>query len=118
VRSSLLLWFLLKPALLGRGSLAAGGLALNLNLLALVGLQFASKVGLLGGLGSSRSAELLDVSLGITGLDGRGLEGTEFTEVELLNRVGCTVLDSGLLQMVIMCSVSFFRIELTGKWKG
>lgn len=84
---------LLKPALLNGGGLTGGGLALNLNFLALVGLQFIGKVGLLGRLGSSGNAELLDVSLGITGLDGGRLEGTEFTEVELLNRVGLT--DSG-----------------------
>lgn len=82
------LLILLEPALLSGSSLTSGGLALNLNFLGLVGLQFIGKVGLLGGLGGSGNAELLDVSFGVTGLDGSGLESTEFTKVEVLNGVG------------------------------
>ena len=93
VGSGSLLLLLLKPALLNGGSLTSDGLALNLDLLALVGLQIIGEVGLLGGLGGSRGSELLDVSVGVTGLDGAGLVGTEFAEVELLNRVGCKRLE-------------------------
>ena len=83
------LLILLEPALLSGSSLTSGGLALNFNLLGLIGLQFIGQVGLLGGLGGSGNAELLDVSFGITGFDGRRLESTEFTEVEVLNGIGC-----------------------------
>lgn len=90
----LLLRFLLEPALLNGSGLTSGGLALNLDLLALVGLQLIGEVGLLGGLGSGGRSELLDVSVGVTGLDGGGLVGTEFAEVELLDRVGCKTLET------------------------
>lgn len=86
--SGLLLRLLLKPALFNGGGLTGGGLTLNLNILALVGLQIVGKVGLLGGLGRSRSGELLDVGLSIAGLDGRGLVRLELAQVELLNGVG------------------------------
>lgn len=79
---------LLEPALLNRGGLTGGSLALNLNFLTLVGLQTAGKVGLLGGLGGLGGSELLDVGLSVTGLDGLGLVGLELAEVQLLNRVG------------------------------
>lgn len=85
--SSLLL-VLLEPVLLDGGGLTGGGLALNLDLLALVGGELTGKVGLLGrsrGLGKS---ELLDVLLGVTGLDGGGLVGLELAEVEVLDGVG------------------------------
>lgn len=80
--------FLLKPALLNRGGLTSGSLALNLDGLALVGLQTAGKIGLLGGLGRLGGDELLDVGLSVTGLDGLGLVGAELLEVQVLNRVG------------------------------
>lgn len=82
------LLFLLEPALLNGGGLASGGLALDLDLLALVGGQFAGKVGLLGGLGSGRGRELLDVLVGITGLEGSGLVGLELAKVKVLDGVG------------------------------
>ena len=83
-----LLLLLLEPALLGRGGLAGGGLALNLNLLGLVGRQLTGEVGLLGGSGSLGEAESVDVALGVAGLDGGGLVGLELTEVEVLDLVG------------------------------
>lgn len=79
---------LLEPALLNRGGLASGGLTLNLDLLALVGGKFAGKVGLLGGLGGSGGGELLDVLIGVTGLDGSRLESLELAEVKVLDGVG------------------------------
>lgn len=89
---SLGLLLLLEPALLNRGGLTGGSLALDLNLLALIGLQTVGKVGLFGGLGRLRGAELLDMGLSITGLDGLGLVGAELAEVQLLNRVGWIML--------------------------
>lgn len=87
--SSLFFQVLLKPVLLDRGGFSSGGLALNLNLLGLVSLQFASKVGLLRGRGRLGDAEFLDVCLGVAGLDGRRLECTELLEVQVLNKVCC-----------------------------
>ena len=83
------LLFLLEPALLDGGGLAGGGLALDLDLLALVGGQFAGKVGLLRRLGRRGSGELLDVLVGVTSLDGGGLVGLELAEVQVLDGVGC-----------------------------
>lgn len=82
------LLILLEPALLDRGGLASGGLALNLNLLALVGGQFAGEVGLLGRLGGLGGGELVDMRVGVTGLDRSGLVGLELTEIQVLNGVG------------------------------
>jgi hypothetical protein len=87
-RGSLL--FLLEPALLDGGGLASGGLALDLDLLALVGGQFAGEVSLLRRLGGLGGGELLDVLLGVTGLDGGGLVGLELAEVQVLDGVGCS----------------------------
>lgn len=83
-----LLFLLLKPALLDGSGLASGGLALNLDLLALVGGELTGKVGLLGRRGSLGQSELLDVGFGVTGLDGGGPVGLEFTEVQVLDGVG------------------------------
>ena len=83
-----LLLLLLEPALLGGGGLAGGSLALNLDLLGLVGRQLTREVGLLGGGGSLGEAESVDVALGVAGLDGSGLVGLELTEVEVLDLVG------------------------------
>lgn len=85
--SSLFL-LLLEPALLGGGGLAGGSLALDLNLLGLVGRQLTGEVGLLGGGGSLGEVESVDVALGVAGLDGSGLVGLELTEVEVLDLVG------------------------------
>ncbi len=82
------LLLLLEPALLGRGGLAGGSLALNLNLLGLVRRQLTGEVGLLGGSGGLGEVENVDVALGVAGLDGSGLVGLELTEVEVLNLVG------------------------------
>lgn len=92
VGSRSLLLFLDEPALLNGGGLAAGSLALDFHFLGLVGLQLIGEVGLLGRLGGGGDGELLDVSIGITGLDGGGLVGAEFAEVELLNGVGCRMI--------------------------
>lgn len=83
-----LLLVLLEPALLNGGGLTGGGLTLNLDLLALIGGQLASQIGLLGRRGSLGKSELLDVGFGVTGLDGDGLVGLEFTEVQVLDGVG------------------------------
>lgn len=88
-----LILFLLKPALLNGSGLAGSGLALNLNFLGLVGVQFIGEAGFFGGFGGSRNAELLSVGLSVTGLDGGRLVGTELTEVEFLDRVGCRMLE-------------------------
>lgn len=85
---------LLQPTFIHRGRLTSGRLALNLDLLALVVFQFARQVGLLGRDGSLGSTEFLDVRIGVTGLDGLGLVGTEFAEVQVLDRVGWAVLVS------------------------
>lgn len=79
---------LLEPALLNGGGLTSSGLALNLDLLALVGGQFAGKVGLFGGLGGSGGGELVDVLISIVGLKGNGLISLQLAEVKVLDRVG------------------------------
>ena len=86
--SGSLILLLLKPALLDGGGLAGSGLALNLNLLVLVGGQIAGKVGLLWRRRSLRKSKLLDVGLGVTSLDRGGLIGLELTEVQVLDEVG------------------------------
>ena len=73
----------------GTGSLGRGVLALDLNGHALVLLQVAGKVGLLGGRRGLGDAEGLDVALGIGLLDGGDLVGLELLEVKLLDEVGC-----------------------------
>lgn len=87
VRSRSLL-LLLEPALLNGGGLTGGGLALNLDLLAFVGGQLTSKVGLLGRSGGLGKSEFLDVGVGVAGLDRGGLVGLQLTEVQVLNWVG------------------------------
>ena len=82
------LLLLLEPALLGGGCLAGGSLALNVNLLGLVGRQLTGEVGLLGGSGGLGKVEDVDVALGVAGLDGSRLVGLELTEVEVLDLVG------------------------------
>lgn len=84
----LLLSGLLKPVLLGGRGAGVSGLALDLRHLALVGLQLAGNVGLLGRWGSLGQGELLDVALGVGGLDGGGLVGLELLEVQVLDEVG------------------------------
>lgn len=84
-----LLLLLLEPRLLDGGGLASGGLALDLDLLALVGGELTGEVGLLGGSGSLGESELLNVGVGVTGLDGDGLVGLQLAEVEVLDGVGC-----------------------------
>lgn len=86
--SGSLLLFLLEPALLSGSSLASSGLALDLDLLALVGGELTGKVSLLGGSRSLGEGELVNVGVGVAGLDGSGLVGLELTEVQVLNGVG------------------------------
>lgn len=88
VGSGGLLLLLLKPALLDRSGLTSSSLALNFDLLALVGGEFTGKVGLLGRRGSLGESKLLDVGVGVTGLDGGGLVSLEFSEVQILDGVG------------------------------
>ena len=86
--SSGLLLIFLEPALLGGGSLAGGGLTLDLDLLGFVCGQLTGEVGLLGGGGSLGEVEGLNVALGIAGLHGSRLVGLKLTQVEFLNLVG------------------------------
>lgn len=72
----------------GASALGGGVLALNLDRHALVLLQVAGKVGLLGGGGGLGDVEGLDVALGIGLLDDGGLVGLELLEVKLLDEVG------------------------------
>lgn len=96
-----LVFLLLEPVLLHRGGLTGGRLALHLNPLGLVGLQVVGEVGLLGRLRRLGSGEFVDMGLGVAGLDGLGLEGTELAEVQLLNGVGCTMLDPAQWSYII-----------------
>ncbi|KAI6761787.1 hypothetical protein HG531_002340 [Fusarium graminearum] len=72
----------------GAGRLSGGVLTLDLNGHALVLLQVASEVGLLGGSGGLGDAESLDVALGIGLLDDGDLVGLELLKVKLLNKIG------------------------------
>lgn len=85
----LLLLGLLKPVLLHGRRAGLTRLALNLGHLALVGLELASNVGLLGRSGSLGQGELLNVALGVGGLDGGRLVGLQLLEVHVLDEVGC-----------------------------
>lgn len=93
VGSRSLFLLLNEPALLDGGGLTSGGLALNLDNLALVGGKLAGKVGLLGGSRGLGESKLLDVGVGVASLDGSGLVGLELTEVQVLNGVGWRGLD-------------------------
>lgn len=87
VGSGGLLLVLLEPVLLNRSGLSGRGLALNLNLLGLVVLQFVGDVGLLGGWGRLGNGKLLSLSLSLA-RPGRGrLVGTQLTEVQVLDGV-------------------------------
>lgn len=83
-----LLLVLLEPMLLDGGGFTSGGLALDLNLLALVGRELTGEVGLLGGGRGLGESKLVDVLVGVTGLDGGGLVGLELLKVEVLDGVG------------------------------
>ena len=83
----LLLNGLLEPVLL-HGRRAGLSLALDLGHLALVGLELAGDVGLLGGWGSGGDAELLHLALGVRGLDGGRFVGFQLLEVQVLDDVG------------------------------
>jgi hypothetical protein len=65
------------------------GLTLNLDLLGLVCAELAGNVGLLGGSRGLGKSKLLDLAFGVGGLDGWGLVGLEFAEVEVLDEIGC-----------------------------
>jgi hypothetical protein len=95
----LLLDGLLEPVLL-HGRRAGLGLALDLGHLALVGLELAGNVGLLGGRGSGGDAELLHVALGVGGLEGGRFVGFQLLEVQVLDDVGwvCVLVDLKLLE--------------------
>jgi hypothetical protein len=69
-------------------SLGSGVLALDLDGHALVLLQAAGEVALLGRLGGGGGVEGLDLADGVGLLDGGDLVGLELLEVELLNEVG------------------------------
>lgn len=87
-RGSLLL-LLLEPVLFRqRGAILRHG-TLNVDRLCLVRLQLACNVRLLGGRRGCRDGELLDMALGVGGLDLRGLVGLELAEVQVLHQVGC-----------------------------
>lgn len=74
-----------STALAGLGSI----LAFNLDSHALVLLQVAGEVRLLGRGGGLGHGEGLDVTFGIGLLDGWGLVGLELLQVEVLDEVGC-----------------------------
>lgn len=82
-----------QPALLSRSGLTGGSLALDLDLLALVGSQLVGEVGLFGRLRSLGDGELLDVGFCVTGLGGGGLVSLDLAEVELLDGVRCKIVN-------------------------
>ena len=86
----LLLRLLLEPVWQGGGAVGAGGgvLALNLDRKALVLFEAAGEVGLLGRCGRGGWGEDPDLADGVGLLEGSGLVGLEFFEVELLDKVG------------------------------
>lgn len=80
-----------EPVLLGQDlAILCGSLSANVGLLGLVGLELVRNVGLLGGLGGGGDGELLDVALGVVGLDLGDLVVLELAEVEVLHQIGCT----------------------------
>jgi hypothetical protein len=81
-----------EPVFLGRQDVAVlcGALSANIGLLGLVGVELVRNVGLLGRLGSGGDGELLDVALGVVGLDLGDLVVLELAEVEVLHQIGCT----------------------------
>lgn len=86
---NLIILLLDEPVLEDGGGGAGGGvLALDLDGHGLVLLEGGGEVGLLGGLGGLGDAEGLDVALGVAVLDGCGLVGFQFLEVELLDEIG------------------------------
>lgn len=87
--SSLLL-LSLKPVRNNSRSLRSlcGILALNFNSHALVFLEVASQISLLGGLGSLGQGEGLNLAVRVRGLDNGSLIGLELLKVKLLDEVG------------------------------
>jgi hypothetical protein len=85
-----LLGLLLEPVRQRRrGARGVGGLrSLNVDREALVLLEAAGEVGLLGGRGGLGGGEGPDLALGVRLLGGRGLVRLELLEVELLDEVG------------------------------
>lgn len=84
----LILFGLLDKPVLLHGSRAVLRLALNLRHLALVARQLLGKIGFFGACRGLRDGKLLDVAVGIGGLDGRGFICLQFLEVEILDEVG------------------------------
>ena len=80
---------LLEPVLLGQHSVVLALGALNVDCLCLVCLELVRDVGLLGGSGGLGDSELLDVALGVGGLDGGRFVGFQLLEVQVLDDVGC-----------------------------
>lgn len=72
----------------GAGSLLGGVLSLNLDGHALVLLEVAGEVGLLGRLGGLGLGKGLDLADRVGLLDGGHLVGLELLEVQLLDKVG------------------------------
>lgn len=62
--------------------------ALKLHLLRLVRLQVVCKVALFGGRGGLGESELLDVTLGVGGLNLGHLVVLKFAEVQVLHKIG------------------------------
>lgn len=98
---------LVEPVLDGSG-LAGLSLTLNLGDLRLVCGKLAGNVGLLGGLGCLGDGESVDVALRVGRLDGGGLVGLELLEVQVLDKVGCGKLISGL----------YVKAYSIGKWRA
>jgi hypothetical protein len=87
VLGNLLLW-LLEPVMLSLNCGTGIGLALNLDSHGLVCLQLIGDISLLWGLWRSWWVELLDVALGLGGLDWDWLVGLQLLKVKVLNNIG------------------------------
>lgn len=85
--SLFLLRLFLKPIHFLLNGCTSLSLSFNLNSLGLVCLQLVRDVGLFGRLGSLWWGELLDMCIGIAGLDGGGFVGFQFLEVQVLDEI-------------------------------
>jgi hypothetical protein len=101
LQAGLLLRILLKPVLLNRrGTALRRRSTLNLDNLGVVRLQVVGNVALFRRRRGLGNGELVDVALGIGGLDLRGLVGLQLAEVQVLDKIGWIVnwVSGGLLR--------------------
>lgn len=96
----------------GRGAARDTLIALDFNGHALVVLQRAGEVSLLGGLGGLGGCEGLDLADRVGVLDGGGLVRLELLEVELLYEVGCSCIS--LVSMFVLKGVFGCRLCCSG----